>query len=206
MTAYSGRVNRAGTRNDTLCGGKGFDLVNGGDGADFVSGDRGNDTVFGGSGNDTALGGDGNNSLFGGGGNDTVDGGRGDDFISGDRGSDLLTGGAGSDRFYFGGVGGDYGIDTITDFNPGEDKLSFDRNPFSGLGGCSTNFIFRELWGELKSLVIQSLQKNRPKVQARLRAIELSGDRQLPRTAVQFLNLESILPLTNGLCVFLATV
>jgi hypothetical protein len=71
---------------------------------------------------------------------------------------------------------------------------------------CSTNFIFRELWAELKSLVIQSLLKNRNSVQARLRAIELSGDRQLPRTAVQFLNLESILPLTNGLCVFLATV
>lgn len=135
MTAYSGRVNLGGTGNGTLCGGKGFDLLNGGDGADFVSGNWGNDTVLGGSGNDTALGGDGNDSLFGGRGNDTVDGGRGDDLISGDICADFLTGGAGSDRFYFAGVGGDSGIDTITDFNPGEDKLSFDRNAFSGLGG-----------------------------------------------------------------------
>jgi serralysin len=116
MTAYSSRVNLGGTGNDTLCGGKGFDLVNGGDG---------------------------NDSLFGGRGNDTVGGGRGDDFISGDICADFLTGGAGSDRFYFAGVGGDYGIDTITDFNPGEDKLSFDRNAFSGLGGSfdATDFI-----------------------------------------------------------------
>ncbi|WP_293331727.1 calcium-binding protein [Microcoleus sp. CAWBG58] len=154
-TVYAGTGNDVvdgGNGNDTLFGGKGFDLVNGGDWDDFVSGDRGNDTVLGGSGNDTALGGDGNDivlggdgndSLFGGRGNDTVDGGRGDDFISGDRGADLLTGGAGSDTFYFAGVGGDYGIDTITDFNPGEDKLSFDRNAFSGLGGSfdATDFI-----------------------------------------------------------------
>ncbi|MEG4390927.1 hypothetical protein [Microcoleus sp. BROC3] len=53
-----------------------------------------------------------------------------------------------------------------------------------------------ELLAELKSLVNQSILKNRNSVTARLRAIELSGgDRQLPTTAVELLNLESILPL-----------
>ncbi|MEG4939275.1 hypothetical protein [Microcoleus sp. F4-D5] len=52
-----------------------------------------------------------------------------------------------------------------------------------------------ELLAEVKSLVKQSILKNRNSVTAPLRAIELSGDRQLPTTAVELLNLESILPL-----------
>ena len=86
-------------------------------------GGAGNDTAFGGKGNDLVSGGDGNDSLYGGRDNDTVDGGAGNDFISGDRGSDVLTGGAGSDTFYFFSSGGDYGVDTITDFTPAEDKI-----------------------------------------------------------------------------------
>jgi len=121
-----------GTGDDVIFGGKGNDLVDGGDGNDLISGDRGNDTVLGGSGSDTVFGGqgsdivsggDGNDSLFGGKENDTVNGGAGNDFISGDRGSDVLTGGDGSDTFYFFSSGGDYGVDTITDFTPGQDKI-----------------------------------------------------------------------------------
>lgn len=144
----------AGTGNDAVSGGdgddrvfagKGADIVDGGAGNDFISGDQGNDTILGGTGNDTALGGkgsdfvsggDGNDSLFGGRENDTVDGGSGDDFISGDRGADVLTGGAGRDTFYFAApVGGDYGLDTITDFNPLEDKIRLKASAFTGLGG-----------------------------------------------------------------------
>ena len=133
-----------GSGDDRIFGGKGNDLIDGGAGNDLISGDAGNDTILGGSGNDTAFGGkgndfvsggDGNDSLYGGRDNDTVDGGAGDDFVSGDRGSDVLTGGAGSDTFYFAGVGAEYGIDTITDFNPGEDKIRLKASAFTGLGG-----------------------------------------------------------------------
>ena len=133
-----------GTGDDFIFAGKGNDLVDGGDGNDLISGDRGNDTVLGGSGSDTVFGaqnndivdgGAGNDSLFGGKENDTVNGGDGNDFISGDRGSDVLTGGDGSDTFYFFSSGGDYGVDTITDFTPGEDKIRLKQGGvFAALG------------------------------------------------------------------------
>ncbi len=134
-----------GDGDDRIFGGKGNDLIDGGAGNDLLSGDNGNDTILGGAGNDTAFGGkgndfvgggDGNDSLFGGRDNDTVDGGAGNDFISGDRGADVLTGGSGSDTFYFFSSGGDYGVDTITDFTPVEDKIRLKSGGvFAGLGG-----------------------------------------------------------------------
>ena len=143
-----------GSGDDRIFGGKGNDLIDGGAGNDLISGDNGNDTVLGGTGNDTAFGGkgndfvgggDGNDSLFGGRDNDTVDGGAGDDFISGDRGSDVLTGGAGRDTFYFASAGGDYGVDTITDFTPVDDKIRLKTtgSVFSALGNNvdSTEFV-----------------------------------------------------------------
>ena len=142
-----------GEGDDRIFGGKGNDLLDGGAGNDLVSGDQGNDTVLGGAGNDTVFGGagndivgggDGNDSLFGGKGNDTVDGGAGDDFISGDRGSDVLTGGAGRDTFYFASAGGDFGVDTITDFTPVDDKIRLKTGGvFAGLGSSfdSTEFV-----------------------------------------------------------------
>ena len=143
----------SGEGDDRIFGGKGNDLLDGGAGNDLVSGDQGNDTVLGGAGNDTVFGGagndivgggDGNDSLFGGKGNDTVDGGAGDDFISGDRGSDVLTGGAGRDTFYFASAGGDFGVDTITDFTPVDDKIRLKTGGvFAGLGSSfdSTEFV-----------------------------------------------------------------
>lgn len=146
-TAISGSgsdVVAGGTGDDNIFAGKGDDLVDGGDGNDLISGDRGNDTVLGASGNETVYGGQGNDVVGGGGGNDsvyggkdndTVNGGDGADFISGDRGSDVLTGGDGSDTFYFFSSGGDYGVDTITDFTPGQDKIRLKQGGvFAGLG------------------------------------------------------------------------
>ena len=70
----------------------------------------------------------GNDFLRGGAGNDTIDGGAGDDVIRGGAGADLLTGGAGNDVFVFAhgpnGLPEDYFVhDTITDFQPGQDKI-----------------------------------------------------------------------------------
>jgi serralysin len=144
---YAGSGNdvvAGGDGDDRIFGGKGADLLDGGAGNDLVSGDRGNDTVLGGTGNDSVYGGqdsdivgggEGNDSVYGGKGNDTVDGGAGNDFVTGDRGSDVLTGGAGSDTFYFASIGGDFGVDTITDFTPAEDKIRLKSGgAFAGLG------------------------------------------------------------------------
>jgi len=94
--------------------------------------------VSGGQGDDTVSGDDGNDSVFGGDGNDT---------LSGDAGDDTVTGGSGADVFrleYFVQQGplqtaeevgtNPLGVDTITDFNPGEDKIQLDKRIFASLG------------------------------------------------------------------------
>ncbi|MEL7097915.1 MAG: calcium-binding protein [Pseudomonadota bacterium] len=121
-----------GTGDDTLIGGNGNDTVRGADGDDMLSslngnasmhGGRGDDTLDGGSGNDTLLGGRDNDMLIGNGGNDlmlghagndTLDGGAGRDTIEGGVGTDVITGGTAADIFVF---KGNFGNDTITDFN-----------------------------------------------------------------------------------------
>ncbi|MDB5417966.1 MAG: hemolysin-type calcium-binding region protein [Phenylobacterium sp.] len=88
------------------------------DGADALRGDDGADSLSGGAGNDL---------LRGGGGADTLDGGAGADTLSGGEGANLLTGGAGNDLFVIKtehpGKTAD-GLDHITDFTHGEDKIS----------------------------------------------------------------------------------
>ncbi|MEM7471041.1 MAG: hypothetical protein AAF340_06785 [Pseudomonadota bacterium] len=67
------------------------------------------------------LGTDAADALTGGVENDILDGGAGDDVLDGGiGGSDMLTGGEGRDSFVF---AKDGGIDTVTDFTTGEDKL-----------------------------------------------------------------------------------
>jgi Ca2+-binding RTX toxin-like protein len=61
----------------------------------------------------------GNNYLYGGLGNDTLKGGSGNDTLVGSYGVDTLTGNAGSDVFIL----QRGGIEKITDFTPGTDKL-----------------------------------------------------------------------------------
>jgi Ca2+-binding RTX toxin-like protein len=133
--------------NDTVNGGLGADNVSGGQGNDSVSGGDGNDTVSGNQGNDTVDGGSGDDRIYGGQGNDSVIGGEGNDTLSGDAGNDTVTGGSGADVFRFEyfvqqgelqtaeEVGANpLGVDTITDFAPGEDKIQLDKRIFASLG------------------------------------------------------------------------
>lgn len=121
-----------GLGNDTMHGGSGYDTMKGGSGDDFMDGGNCEDSMDGGSGNDTMFGGEHADTMYGGSGDDYMDGGswgdvlnggKGNDTLRGGEGSDVLTGGQGSDVFVFGAWDG---TDTITDFNPSEDKLVFE--------------------------------------------------------------------------------
>jgi Ca2+-binding RTX toxin-like protein len=90
--------------NDTLLGGTGADLLAGGVGADTLSGGRGKDM------------------LFGEDGDDTLNGGEGADLITAGLGNDTIAGGNGRDQFKF--RQGD-GVDVITDFQAGLDRIIF---------------------------------------------------------------------------------
>jgi Ca2+-binding RTX toxin-like protein len=118
--------------NDTLNGGDGNDTLDGGLGNDTLNGGDGNDILYGGDGNDILSGGNGNDQLYAGFGNDTLYGGFGDDILYGGDGggNDTLTGGPGSDRFQF--FNRVPGVDTITDFTSGIDKLEFSASGFGG--------------------------------------------------------------------------
>jgi Ca2+-binding RTX toxin-like protein len=113
-------VGWAGAGSDRVDGDTTTDLLGGGAGNDIVSGYGGNDTLFGGDGNDQLSGGDGDDRLYGGNDDDVLSGGAGNDVLWGGAGNDLITGGAGQDLF---GFGPSAGIDRITDFELGKDRL-----------------------------------------------------------------------------------
>jgi len=71
---------------------------------------------------DELTGGSDTDFMYGHGGDDVLDAGDGDDVLDGGTGDDVLSGGDGADVFQFGDNSGD---DTITDFTPGEDFISF---------------------------------------------------------------------------------
>jgi Ca2+-binding RTX toxin-like protein len=142
-----------GNGDDVLEGGDGNDIVNDRAGRNILRGGAGSDTLeLNGAGVSTADGGDGDDFLSGGIGH-TLDGGNGNDHLKlssmdqtgaawayGGAGDDLvevgqtrgqlntmLSGGAGADtfQFYIWGGGPVGGMQTITDFEPGMDKLDF---------------------------------------------------------------------------------
>ena len=132
---------------DVLIGTPGDDVISGGAGNDTINGGGGNDTLLGGDGDDTLLGEDGNDTLLGGNGNDKLLGGNGNDLLAGNAGKDRLTGGKGKDRFVFD-INAPFnkakmGVDIITDFTRGQDKIVLDRTTFTRLKGSklkSSNF------------------------------------------------------------------
>ena len=125
--------------NDTIIGGLGNDTIDGSvDGCDSLVGGGGDDFIIAGGINsntgvvdsDTLIGGGGKDTLNAGDGNDFLFGGGGADYLMGGMGDDILTGGAGNDRFRFKNCF--EGIDRITDFGTGTDKIVVKQTGFSG--------------------------------------------------------------------------
>ncbi len=156
-----------GAGNDYLSGGAGNDSLDGGVGNDNLVGGAGNDTYIVdstgdiineavGGGTDTvvssvnytlavnvetlnlvgAVNGTGNAIA------NTINGGVGNNVINGGAGSDTLSGGTGSDTFAFGGSSflnllSAIGVDSITDFAIGEDKIQLSKTCFAALTGSA---------------------------------------------------------------------
>lgn len=94
--------------NDTICGGAGRDRIDGGRGKDTIDGRKDGDFVQGGRGSDEVDGGAGRDLVRGGSGNDVVQGGSGArDDVDGGMGDDTVTGGRGSFDVLAGGIGRD---------------------------------------------------------------------------------------------------
>jgi Ca2+-binding RTX toxin-like protein len=126
---------------DYLNGGSGKDQLYGEGGLDRLDGMGGDDILYGDNENssldnpdigdhrlndewDVINGGSGNDVLYGGADTDQLFGDDGIDYLNGGAGSDTLEGGAGADRFDLYGRGEEaQGLDTITDFDPSEDRI-----------------------------------------------------------------------------------
>lgn len=138
-----------GLGNDTLYGNLGNDILSGGDGSDILRGGKGTDTLRGNSGNDTLQGLDGNDVLLGGAGSDSLLGNLGRDRLNGGAGNDTLIGGASKDQFIFNSNKAfdpiDFGLDLITDFTSGSDKIILDSKSFLQLAGSSTSLMSFEI-------------------------------------------------------------
>lgn len=104
-------------------------LVYNGQGTFRGTGSNANDVIAGGANNDELRGLDGDDTLSGLAGMDYLFGGIGNDQINGGAGNDQLEGSAGADLFVF----ADAGVDTITDFAAGTDRMLLDRSLFTGL-------------------------------------------------------------------------
>lgn len=120
--------------NDSIVGGGGSDEFHGGKGNDTITGDTGNDSIFGGDGFDSINSGNGADLVIAGNGRDSVVLGNGNDrFVDsnqgGVNGEDSITGGLGADTFAF---KTQIGLDEITDFQKGIDKLELTEALWGG--------------------------------------------------------------------------
>ncbi|WP_236721502.1 Calx-beta domain-containing protein [Trichormus sp. NMC-1] len=105
------------------------------------------ENATGGNGNDRLTGNSLNNLLVGGAGNDLLQGLAGNDTLWGGNGDDILTGGVGNDQYLFqsnGVFNANLGVDYITDFTVGQDKIALSKATFNAItnavGQALTNF------------------------------------------------------------------
>jgi Ca2+-binding RTX toxin-like protein len=121
------------------------DSIVGSNSNNLLVGAAGNDFIEGLGGSDSLGGGDGSDDLNGGLGNDVLTGGLGNDALAGGFGNDILIGSAGADNFSFSSTA--EGIDSVLDFNAGEDVIGILA---SGFGVNSLNqFIYDSASGDL---------------------------------------------------------
>jgi Ca2+-binding RTX toxin-like protein len=115
----------------------GIENVQGSAFGDIIAGNASSNIIFGGNGDDFLFGMAGNDGIMGGSGDDVLRGGAGNDILNGGDGVDRLTGDdagfIGSDTFQL----GDFlsGVDIVTDFQRGIDKLDVVGTPDFGSDG-----------------------------------------------------------------------
>jgi hypothetical protein len=103
-----------------------------------VTGGSGSDTFIAGNEAVTFIGGSGTEVLTGGAGDDVITAGSGKDTITGGKGDDLLTGGAGRDTFLY---SGNFGNDTIVNFNTHHDIMHFAANDFASYSALEPHMV-----------------------------------------------------------------
>lgn len=135
---------------------RGFENLQGSSLSDSLFGSSGANYLVAGVGDDSLLGRGGNDRLDGAFGQDRIDGGTGNDvfLIGAGDGTNTLTGGDGEDTYaynFFGDPGGLYtfsyfrnGVDIITDFVIGEDKVWLTRSGFFDYGNYGPTETLRD--------------------------------------------------------------
>lgn len=108
----------------------------------------GDDQLIGTSASEQLAGEGGNDRIYGNGGDDRLSGGTGDDLLNGGAGKDILTGGADKDSFVFDSnkafSAADFGLDRVTDFVRGTDKIVLDKTSFGNISNTSIGFVSRD--------------------------------------------------------------
>lgn len=128
--------------------------------ANLIIGNGAANRLNGGAGADTLSGGGGRDTLLGAAGDDLLEGGGDNDLLVGGAGLDTLTGGPGADLFRFTEPAG--GVDLITDFTRGEDRIEISRAGFGGvlpLGSLSSAYFVEGdvAFGAAPQLIYQPL-------------------------------------------------
>lgn len=178
--------------NDKISGTSGNDYIDGGVGADVMSGGMGDDRYIvddskdkvveaSNQGNDTIIttlekfslakmpnienltfDGIGNANLTGNKQNNIIVAGDGDDYLEGKEGNDSLTGGAGEDAFVFNTKLSSTNVDTITDFESGEDVLVISKKIAKKLAKNFTedNFVYSDKAQDANHYLIFNSENN----------------------------------------------
>lgn len=155
---------------DNLGDSPGFDVVNvqvlqvqTPNGDRILTGTDASESVMGSNGNDTLLGNRGDDSLVGGAGNDSMDGGEDNDTLIGNAGVDICTGGYGADQFVFN-LNARFnrtlmGVDQITDFTKGEDKIALSKTTFRGVKRITFETVKNQKQAQLSDATFTYIRK-----------------------------------------------